>query len=280
MVKYSIWINILHNLRLILKKRKIIMKFINLYKKQKYGKPALCITFVISILLVSIWTYFDRNIFELFAMFAPEPLHPWQYFTSYFQHMFYGIGGYKFIFIHMSVNLSIIIIFGTLLEKMIGTYRLLILSIIAGSAQQLLFILTHKNIRSYGAGASGIAYSYIPIALYFILKVANENKEKLFKETLIYIYIIEICIVWIIVTIVAPFIGTTIYHILATIIGIIFLIANKKKLKQEFDELINYKNQSKYRLYKIKWILLLIPIILLSIIILHYIGIIKVTYNW
>ena len=256
------------------------MSFINLYNRKKYGKPVFCFTFVISILLVSVWTYFDRNIFELFAMFTPSPLHSWQYFTSYFEHIFYGICGYKFIFIHMSINVSIIIIFGVILEKMMGTYKLLLLSIIAGFGQQILFILINKDIKIYGAGASGIAYSYIPIALYFILKVANKNNKKLFKEVLTYIYVIEICIVWIIVTIAAPFTGTTIYHILATVIGIIFLIANKKKLKNEFDKLIDYKNQSEYKFYKIKWILLLIPIALLSIIILHYIGIIKVTYNW
>lgn len=256
------------------------MNFINLYKRHKYGKPLFCITFVISILLVSIWTYFERNLFELFAIFTPVPLHPWQIFTSFFEHSLYGIGGYKFIFIHMAINISIIIVFGVILEKMIGTWRILLLSVIAGLAEYILIKLIYQNIKSYCSGASGIAYSYIPIALYFILKVAKENKRKAFKEVLSYVYIIEICIVWIIVTIVAPWRETSIYHCMATVVGIIFLIVNKKMIKQDLEEFMDCEVESKYKSYRWKWLLLFIPIILLSIIILYYIGVIKVMYNW
>ena len=107
------------------------MKLIELYKNKKYGIPIVIMIFIITCAIVTIPTYFDNQLFYLFGSFF-KPQFFWHYFSGIFEHTICNIitGEFApwFIWIHFGINLSVMLLFGLIIEKTIGSNKMLIIT--------------------------------------------------------------------------------------------------------------------------------------------------------
>lgn len=253
------------------------MRLMNLYKNKKYGVPIVSIVFLITCLIVSISTYFDNNLIYLFATYS-KPSYFWQYFSGIFEHTIFNIctGEYApwFIFVHLGINIAILMLFGLIIEKNLGSRRMLIITLVASITNVVAFMFINNVILkaefALSVGASGVVYSYAPIAIYYILK--NLKKDKNYNQVLLYIYIIVLLCMYVIITCLSSFIGSNIWHLIGTIVGAIFLFIYKKNI----DEQSNEKYIEKYKKNKFWLLLFILPISMLIIVLLYKFNIINI----
>jgi membrane associated rhomboid family serine protease len=132
-------------------------------------------TIVVLILIGFIIQLIDQFATSRFSFIPSRALiEPWRFVTSMFLH-----GG----FFHLIINLYVLIQFGTLIEKRIGTNNFLILYFGSGVLGNLLFYLAAYygliSMNSLGVGASGaiagllgasvIFFPYLQVLLFFAI---------------------------------------------------------------------------------------------------------------
>ena len=172
-----------------------------------------------------------------FELFSGEPPHKywWQNFSMAFQH---GAKGMPLAILgHLSLNMILLLICGRFTEKLLGTSRFLLLTVVAW----LGFILTQWSSGIWINGSSGIIWVYSPFLL-LPIKWAKENPT--FKKQAEQSRVLLI-IMWGIVTVAMGFVPlifnsehTLLYtfvfgnldHASATAVGFIFYFIWKKQL--------------------------------------------------
>mgnify|MGYP001019988208 CR=1 FL=1 len=125
-------------------------------------------------------------------------------------------------------------------------------------------------------GASGIVYAYVPIALYIIVKALKEKKN--YNQVLTYVYVVTIIVIYIVITCVASFSATNLWHLIATVIGITFLFIYKKSIHREFSEKISGNNTTKIKMNKALLGLIIIPLLMIGILIAYKYQIIQIPF--
>ena len=243
-----------------------------LYKNKKYGFPIVTFIFLLTCSIVTISTYFDNHLVEIFATINKK-CFIWQYYTGIFEHTIYPKW---FLWVHFLTNMSILILFGTVIERNLGSFKMLIITIIAnitscGITFQSIF--SSKQLL-VSVGASGIVYAYAPIALYIFYMQVKNKKKKILKEPLFYIIVLEYIYIWGVITEIATWEQTNKYHVVATITGIVLLEIFRTKIKKEVNELTSENIQFRTNKSKIYLILFILPISMIAIIILFELGII------
>ena len=192
---------------------------------------ALCVT-------VTAVSMFFSETYEALAYAYPIQ-YPWQICSGIFLHgspeltMAGSIG-------HLIFNLMLIVPFGIMIEKILGSKRFLIMSVVLWLVNAITFyiiaiIVTPKGETAYGAGISGIAFSYGIIGLYALLVLAKKNFKLMFKRVNFYL-LMNIVIVMLIM--VNPYVAgmlSMIIHIIAIIFGIIYAIFYRKTIKDFFS---------------------------------------------
>lgn len=93
-----------------------------LYKK-KLGIPYLTLILAISCILVSVPTYFYPELYDVFGWEKPI-YYPWQVVTHHLQHGSYM--GLLPLPLHLICNLTVIMTFGVISEKVLGVKRFFI----------------------------------------------------------------------------------------------------------------------------------------------------------
>lgn len=212
-----------------------------LYRK-RLGIPYLSFLLVISCLMVSIATCFSKNLYFVFGG-VDAPNYPWQnLITCLFEHgsFFVEIGIQKGLSLsrHLITNLLVVLLFGCISERVMGTKKFLILSVIAAIANDI----TRYTIKSYGNGISGIVWSYAPIVLFIVVILFKRYGNRLWHDTMMYICLFLFFMMWIVISGASEW-TTNLFHFVATAIGFFFTILWKKDISYRMTELFAYNKE-------------------------------------
>ncbi len=190
------------------------------YFRKGIGFPYLSVLLFLSCLLVSIPTYLSLKYYSLFGA-SESVAYPWQNpITSQLEHGSYlgeltgeGIP----LLVHLIFNLLVILVMGILAERILGTFRFLLLTVTAGLVSYLIMILFHL----YENGASGIVWAYGPVAFVILIKLLRKNKRLLLKDVTFYLSALLLLLMWIIISLIGGT-STLIFHLAATLVGAVF----------------------------------------------------------
>ena len=224
------------------------MKIRNIYFKK--GIPFFCLTIaalciivtLISQLIVSTYMAFLfvypikypwQVITHIFLQGAPQALIPPEYPSDY---------GIRLTIGHLGYNLLLILPFGILVEKIIGTKKMLPIFVASWLIDLIACIIMGvyftKKGEEFGChGASGLAFCFVPIALYAIFVLGKKyGFGKLFKQVSFY-FLIPFSLLTLFIA-VSPFVAgvpSMIIHLSAIIIGVIFTVVYRKTINSFFD---------------------------------------------
>lgn len=228
------------------------MKIRNIY----FGKgiPFFCIAVVLLCIIVTLISQLIPSTFLVFAFFPLK--YPWKIITWIFLHgapqdLLPPDAPYSAIDLtigHLGYNLLLILPFGILVEKILGTKKMLVLFAVSWAADTIAFliigavytIVLNESELAGGAGASGLAFCFVPIVVYALFVLGRKyGFGKLFKQVSFY-FLMSMTVPTLIISLSPSVSGVTgiesmIIHLLALVIGIIFTIVFRKFIKAYFD---------------------------------------------
>ncbi len=184
-------------------------------------------------IVVTLISMFFPKTYQAFAYAYPVK-YPWQICSGIFLHgspelpMAGTIG-------HLIFNLLLVIPFGIMIEKILGSKRFALMSIVLWIVNAITFyiiaiVVTPKGETAYGAGISGIAFSYGIIGLYALFVLGKSNFKFMFKQVSFY-FLINIVIAMIVM--INPYVAgveSMIVHMVAIVTGIIYAIYYHKEI--------------------------------------------------
>lgn len=177
--------------------------------------------------IVSIPTYFENQLYYVFAT-NTRPAYFWQYFSGTFEHLIFP----KWFFLmHYLGNFSVVLILGFLVEKVIGMKRILILCLSSGVLVLAAFHIMNNGHYSTMSGTSGIAWSFGPPALFILLNLYKRESMSRSNWAFYALIIFELIFIWIIVSL-GSSMETIFWHVLATIVGVIWTFVYRLKIKE------------------------------------------------
>jgi len=209
-----------------------------LFYKRKLGIPWIAIILILTCSIVSLATFLNRDLYRIFS-FTTKPLYWWQYFTGVFEHSIYLPW---FFWAHYLGNMSVILLFGVFVERVLGSKRMFLITLTSGVISCISFQLLNRGEYCTGSGVSGIAWAYAPIAFYILIQIYQYDKKKIRKEILFYIMVFEFFFIWFFITIVSTWKETNAYHVIATFVGLLFLFPCRKTIQKQLTNF--FKNQS------------------------------------
>lgn len=229
------------------------MKIIKIY----FGKGLCIVSVAIAVLCIAI-TLITQLIPSAYTSFAfTYPIkYPWQVITYVFLHGYtkellppdFPYPAIHVTIGHLIYNLLLVVPFGILVEKVVGSKRFILLSISAWLVNTiftliLFIVITPKGETSLAAGASGLVFSFMPVGMFIIFMLGKKyGFKKLFKQISFYL-LLQMAIITLIIALSPSVAGVTgiwsmIIHLLSILVGIIFSILYKKKIKEYFDKRI------------------------------------------
>lgn len=237
------------------------MKIKDLLCKSK-GNYFVTTLLTITCLLVTMMTINDVVKFNMFSLCYPLE-YPWQLFSGVFVHgtpdspMELVVG-------HIGFILALLILFGLLIEKVMGSNRFSIITLIAWGVQAIVFVIISITIvpegeTGRGAGFSGIAFMYGIIGAYILFELFRKNRGKFFKQVLTYIYLNIFIAMLVMLNPYVAGMASFIIHMVGVLLGIILVLFNRKYLNANLDKLFQGEEM---RIKSTKWNLLwvLVPI--------------------
>lgn len=228
------------------------MKIRNIY----FGKgiPFFCIAVTLLCIIVTLISQLIPSTY--FALTFYPLKYPWQVITWIFlqgapQDLLppdYPYSALQLTIGHLGYNLLLILPFGILVEKILGTKKMLVLFAVSWVAD-VIAMLIMGAINTYilkegemagGAGASGLAFCFMPIGVYALFVLGRRyGFGKLFKQ--ISFYFLMLLAVPTLIIALSPSvqgvagIPSMVIHLLAIIIGVIFTIVFRKTITAYFD---------------------------------------------
>ncbi len=239
------------------------------------GKKYTPISFVLSVtcVFVSCLTVWNHNIWELLAYWS-NPQYPWQYLSGAFVHgcLIFSESPVWFVWIHLFLNLLMILPLGILLEKILGSAKLMELFVFSWLICSVVYQILLWDQHIPASGISAIGYSFWPGTVYVLLKIFKENRNAFFHLPSNYFYITILSLM--VIMLIPAITGMVSFelHISGVIVGLIFALRNKKTIDLFFDK------QTAYVPSKVNFVILiwLIPIGILLIVGLYLLEIIKI----
>ena len=230
------------------------MKIRNIYLGK--GIPYFCIAVTLLCITVTLISQLIPSTYMVFVLMYPIK-YPWQIITWIFlqgapQELIppdFPYSAMELTIGHLGYNLLLILPFGILAEKIIGTKKMLLLFVASWVADDIFFIVLGAIYTSshsiedgvaVGAGASGLAFCFIPIAVYAIIVLGRKyGFGKLFKQISLYFFM-SISLQSLIIALSPSVAGVTgipsmIIHLLALVIGVIFTFVFRKTINAYFD---------------------------------------------
>lgn len=180
--------------------------------------------------------------------------YPWQIITYLFQHYTTGdmipggLGGIPdalFSMVHLVFNLLLVLPFGVLVEKVLGTKRFLLLSFVAWQIDiGCIFFASFAAVTMYGQdsvdiaafGASALAFAFMPVGLYIIILLGmNYGFGSLFKQVSFYL-MIPVALITMFMAVSPLFggittAGTSFLNLIALLSGILFAVLFRGRIK-------------------------------------------------
>lgn len=160
--------------------------------------------------------------------------YPWQIFTGLFLHGSPELSTVGCIG-HLLFNLLLVLPFGIMIEKILGSKRFLIGTLGMWCVNVVTFfvlaiIKTPEGETAYGAGISGVAFSYGVIGLYVLIRLFVNSKKKLFKQVSFYLLMNIILIMLVMINPIVAGVSSMIIHMVAVVAGVIFTLVYKKDI--------------------------------------------------
>ena len=195
--------------------------------------------FIICMVLVTFLLIAYPNLKELYGNNGKIGLNYLIRITVPFQHGFSDLSAV----IHLIINLIFFWFFGTFIEKIIGSFRFLILTTISF----FIYVLAHRLLMSYGQGFTPIIMTYAG----FIFMILNQSKYLKTKSSFEDYYRLLIgleFIIWLIIPIIMIFIPIyydsdsdlldaiflgNIFHIIGGLIGLVMGYYFKSYIKEK-----------------------------------------------
>ena len=203
--------------------------------KDVYRRKGNYIVSVIMTLLCITVTFISSvmpNVYNSLAYAYPIK-YPWQICSGIFLHgspdlsMAGTIG-------HLGFNLLLVLPFGMMIEKIIGSKRFLMLSVClwivnALAFYTIAFCVTPKGETAYGAGISGIAFSYGIIGLYSLFRLAKNDLKSLFKQLSFYLLLNIVVVMLVMINPYIAGVSSMILHLVAVVAGVIYILIDHRK---------------------------------------------------
>jgi membrane associated rhomboid family serine protease len=226
------------------------LKIKNIYLNKK--TPVISIAIALLCVSITLISQLVPSTFMAFTFSYPVK-YPWQLLTYVFLQ---GIPGELFppdfpyssmelTIGHLGYNLLLILPFGILVEKVIGSKRFLALFastwIVDVILNFIMGVIYTKDGESFAvSGASGIAFSFMPVGIYILCVMAKRyGFGKLFRQVLFYL-LMGIAIPTMVISLMPDIAGVAgipsmIIHLIAIVIGIVFAVIFKGKTVSFFD---------------------------------------------
>lgn len=160
--------------------------------------------------------------------------YPWQLLTGVFLHgspVLSTAGSIG----HLLFNLLLVLPFGIMVEKVIGSKKFLIgtlffwiINLIAFYVGAYFTISSGDNL--YGAGISGVAFSYGIIGAYVLFTLFRKVKTQMFRQVSFYLLANIIIIMFIMINPYVAGIQSMIAHLIAVFAGIIYTFIIRKDI--------------------------------------------------
>lgn len=180
----------------------------------------------------------EPELYEAIA-YAYPITYPWQICTGVFLHgapdlpMEVSIG-------HLVFNLLLVIPFGLMTEKILGSKRFALMSLVMWMVNAITFyiiaiVITPQGERALGAGISGVAFSYGIIGAYSLYVLGKKNFRLLLKQGDFYL-LMNIMIAMILM--VNPYVAgksSMIIHIVAILAGLLFAAFYRMEIRDFFQ---------------------------------------------
>ncbi len=202
--------------------------------KKELGIPYGTILFLLNCLIVSIPLIF----LPLHSLFAPNPSKGkiLQFLICQFAH---GTLYYPTWF-HLALNLIGIVFLGLLVERSIGTHRLVLLI----GTSWLSVTLYCLIVNIFGLGSSGIMFSYWPFVGCILYWDWTQRHSRVFRDPL-YLVTLTLVIFGLIISILywGPFHFTNMAHYTGILTGTILLFIWRKPFFSNLDEFVNSENE-------------------------------------
>lgn len=212
------------------------MKIREIYSKK--GNYTVSLIIAILCITTTIIAILFPNMYETIAYRYPVE-YPWQVCTGIFLHgapnmsMAVCVG-------HLIFNLLLVIPFGIMIEKILGSKRFALMTLVlwivnAITFYIIAFVITPEGETASAAGISGIAFSYGIIGLYLLYVLGKKNFKRMFKQVSFYL-LINIIIAMIIM--VNPYVAgvpSMIIHIVAIVCGIIYAVFYRGAINEFFE---------------------------------------------
>lgn len=140
--------------------------------------------------LFAIATQINRGMYDMFS-YHSVPKHFWQYFSGAFMHGS-EIAPAWFLWVHLSMNLLMIIPFGILLEKNMGTKTTFWVFLIALIMCSVMFQILMHGKDEVATGISAIGYAFVAGG---VVQICKSWKHYSVKCKVIYIFLCSLAIV-------------------------------------------------------------------------------------
>ena len=142
---------------------------------RELGFPYIALFITLSCLIISLPILSSTKFYNSLALWSENP-RPWQYITYQFCHG--EPGGVNF-WPHLITNIAFFLLFGVVLERLIGSGRFFVLSL-AGFATNLFrkFFVT----TTVSSGASGICWGYLVFIVPILVWIFKRRRSNAFRD--------------------------------------------------------------------------------------------------
>jgi membrane associated rhomboid family serine protease len=226
------------------------MKIRNIYLNKKV--PVISIAIALLCIVITLISQLVSSTYMAFTFSYPVR-YPWQLITYIFLQ---GIPGellppdfaysaMELTIGHLGYNLMLILPFGILVEKVIGSKRFLALFTATWIADVIVnfimgMIFTKDGDSFAVSGASGLAFSFMPVGISILFVMGKKyGFGKLFRQVLFYL-LMGIAIPTMVIALMPDIAGVAgipsmIIHLIAIVMGIVFAVIFKGKTVSFFD---------------------------------------------
>lgn len=194
-----------------------------------------------------------------------------QRLTLVFQHGFDNLSG----IVHLFINIILFIFIGISTEKILGPFYFFILTLSA----ILFYLIVHSVFQMTGHGAAGVLYAYAPVIFYSLNEGRLLKTRSVFDEmyrNLRTVLVIMYTVLPILMAVVPihfdsdlPFVKAllfgNIFHISATLLGIIFMLIFKEKIRLRLKHFAKKKKFATEPTDRFSfWLAMVYPLIILT----------------
>lgn len=202
------------------------------------GNYTVSVIIALLCIIVTVISVALPNMYNILAYAYPIK-YPWQICSGIFLHGAPDLSVAGTIG-HLGFNLLLVLPFGIMVEKIIGSKNFLILSVCLWVVNALVFYIiafcvTPKGETAYGAGISGIAFSYGTIGLYSLIKLAKKSLKYLLKQISFYLLLNIVVIMLIMINPYVAGSSSMIIHLVAVVAGIVYLLIGHRKFDVFFS---------------------------------------------